>query len=70
MGVMTITAFIISLNLTRKTYPHEVRILLKKLMQKDNNALEKYLFHYKHLHPKTYERYIEKEINSLKTVSH
>jgi hypothetical protein len=65
MGVMTITAFIFALNLSRKISPREIKIFLTKLMKKDSIALEKYLFHFKNLHPQTYERYIKKEYEEI-----
>lgn len=63
---MTLTAAIFAMSLSRKIKPEEIRMLLKRLYVKDSNALEKYMFHYKHLYPKNYERFIKTEYENLK----
>ena len=64
-GLLTITAMVIGINSSRRVRPNEINLLIKKLMQKDKNQLEKYLFHFKHLHPIEYHKFIQKEYESL-----
>jgi cytochrome c oxidase assembly protein subunit 15 len=66
IGVMTITATIFSLNLTKRIRAADVKILLKKLIEKDSAGLDRYLSQYKLLHPKGYEKFIQKEYEQLK----
>ena len=67
---MTISACIFTISLSRKVKPHEMQILLRKLFEKDSQKLSSYMTHFKALHPKTYEKYIQKDfevVNSINT---
>lgn len=65
MGFLFLTSFIIALHTARKIKPAEIKVLLKRMIDKDRNNAEKYINHYKSLYPIVYERHIKKEFEGL-----
>ncbi len=66
---MTISACIVAMSLSRKVKPHEMQVLLKKLFEKDSQKLSSYMSHFKSLHPKTYEKFIQKDFEAISSLN-
>ncbi len=53
------------MNVSRKAKPAELKILLKKLFEKDSAKLQNYMNNFKSLHPKIYTKYFKNEMKIL-----
>ncbi len=62
---MTVTACIVALSLSRKIKPNEFQILFKKLIEKDSQKFSQYMIDFKNVHPKTYEKFLKTEYETL-----
>ena len=63
---MTITSSIVAMSLCRKIRPHEMKIFLKKLNEKEPVKFEGLIHNFKNNHPQSYNNFIKAEYDNFK----